>query len=48
MIYFLTKKRMIDWEYKEEEIDGYMAAINKLLSLHDDEFRKLISFSNEG
>jgi hypothetical protein len=37
-----------DNKYKEEEIDGYMAAINKLLSLHDDEFRKLISFSNEG
>jgi hypothetical protein len=37
-----------DNKFKEEEIDGYMAAINRLLSLHDDEFRKLINFSNEG
>lgn len=37
-----------DNKYKEDEIDGYMSAINKLLSLHDDEFRQLISFSNEG
>jgi hypothetical protein len=37
-----------DNKYKDDEIDGYMAAINKLLSLHDDEFRKLINFSNEG
>ena len=37
-----------DNKFKDDEIDGYMSAINKLLSLHDDEFRKLISFSNEG
>ena len=37
-----------DNKYKDDEIDGYMSAINKLLSLHDDEFRKLINFSNEG
>jgi hypothetical protein len=43
---FETQKS--DNKFKDEEIDGYMAAINKLLSLHDDEFRKLISFSNEG
>jgi len=33
---------------KDDQIDGYMSAINKLLSIHDDEFRKLIYFSNEG
>jgi hypothetical protein len=33
---------------KDEEIEGYMSAINKLLYLHDEEFRKLISLSNEG
>jgi hypothetical protein len=37
-----------DNKYKDDEIDGYMSAINKLLSLHDDEFRQLISYSNEG
>ena len=37
-----------DNKYKDDEIEGYMSAINKLLSLHDDEFRKLINFSNEG
>jgi hypothetical protein len=36
-----------DNKFKDDEIDGYMAAINKLLSLHDDEFRQLISYSNE-
>lgn len=35
-------------KYKEEEIDGYLSAINKLLFLHDEEFRTLISLSNEG
>mgnify|MGYP003351803383 FL=1 len=33
---------------KDEQIDGYMSAINKLLSIHDEEFRKLIYLSNEG
>jgi len=33
---------------KDDQIEGYMSAINKLLSIHDDEFRKLIHFSNEG
>ena len=35
-------------KYKDDEIDGYMSAINKLLYLHDEEFRKLICLSNEG
>ena len=33
---------------KDEQIDGYMAAINKLLMIHDEEFRKLIYLSTEG
>ena len=33
---------------KDEQIDGYMAAISKLLMIHDEEFRKLIYLSNEG
>jgi hypothetical protein len=33
---------------KEDQIDGYMSAINKLLTIHDEEFRKLIYLSNEG
>ena len=33
---------------KDDQIDGYMAAINKLLTIHDEEFRKLIYLSNEG
>jgi len=33
---------------KDEQVDGYMAAINKLLKIHDEEFRKLIYLSNEG
>lgn len=43
---FQTQKT--DNKYKDEEIDGYMSAINKLLFLHDEEFRTLISLSNEG
>ncbi len=33
---------------KEEQIDGYMQAVDKLLSIHDNQFRELLSFSNEG
>ena len=33
---------------KEEQINGYMQAIDKLLSIHDNEFRELLSYSNEG
>ena len=33
---------------KEDQVDGYMSAINKLLTIHDEEFRKLIYLSNEG
>jgi hypothetical protein len=43
---FQTQKT--ESKYKDEEIDGYMSAINKLLFLHDEEFRTLISLSNEG
>ena len=43
---FITLKS--DDKYKEDQIEGYMSAINKLLSIHDEEFRKLIFFSNEG
>jgi hypothetical protein len=37
-----------DTKYKDEEIEGYMTAVNKLLYLHDEEFRTLINLSNEG
>jgi hypothetical protein len=37
-----------DDKTKEEQINGYMQAIDKLLSIHDGQFRELISFSNEG
>lgn len=43
---FATQKS--DDPTKEDQIIGYMAAINKLLSIHDDEFRKLMCLSNEG
>jgi hypothetical protein len=33
---------------KEDQIDGYMQAVYKLLSIHDNQFRELLSFSNEG
>ena len=43
---FATQKS--DDPTKEEQIIGYMSAINKLLSIHDEEFRKLIYLSNVG
>ncbi len=43
---FHTQKT--EGKYKDEEIEGYMSAINKLLYLHDEEFRKLICLTNEG
>jgi hypothetical protein len=33
---------------KEDQIEGYMQAVDKLLSIHDNQFRELICFSNEG
>ena len=33
---------------KEDQIAGYMQAVDKLLSIHDNQFRELINFSNEG
>ena len=33
---------------KDDQIAGYMQAVDKLLSIHDNQFRELISFSNEG
>jgi hypothetical protein len=33
---------------KEDKIRGYMSAIDMHISIHDDEFRKLIVLSNEG
>ena len=35
-------------KYKDAEIEGYMSAIDKLLFLHDEEFRSLLCLSNEG
>ena len=33
---------------KNDQIEGYMHAVDKLLSIHDNEFRELICLSNEG
>jgi hypothetical protein len=33
---------------KEQEIEGYMQAVDKLLSIYDNQFRELIFLSNEG
>ena len=33
---------------KDDQIDGYMQAVDKLISIHDNQFRELISLSNEG
>ena len=33
---------------KEDQIEGYMQAVDKLLSIHDNQFRDLICMSNEG
>lgn len=33
---------------KEEEVESYMHAIYRLIAIHDNQFRELISFSNEG
>ena len=33
---------------KDDQIAGYMQAVDKLLSIHDNQFRELINFSNEG
>lgn len=33
---------------KDEQIAGYMHAVDKLLSIHDNQFRELICLSNEG
>jgi hypothetical protein len=33
---------------KDEKIKGYMSAVNMHISIHDEEFRKLIVLSNEG
>lgn len=33
---------------KEEQIESYMQAIDRLIAIHDNQFRELISFSNEG
>ncbi len=33
---------------KEEEVESYMHAIDRLIAIHDNQFRELISFSNEG
>lgn len=33
---------------KEQEIEGYMQAVDKLLSIYDNQFRELICLSNEG
>jgi hypothetical protein len=42
------EKMNSDDKTREEQIDGYMQAIYKLLSIHDNQFRDLVSFSNEG
>ena len=33
---------------KEEQIESYMHAIDRLIAIHDNQFRELISVSNEG
>jgi hypothetical protein len=33
---------------KDDQIAGYMQAVDKLLSIHDNQFRELICLSNEG
>jgi len=33
---------------KDDQIAGYMQAVDKLLSIHDNQFRELINYSNEG
>jgi hypothetical protein len=33
---------------KDDQISGYMQAVDKLLSIHDNQFRELICLSNEG
>jgi len=33
---------------KDDQIAGYMHAVDKLLSIHDNQFRELLSYSNEG
>ena len=33
---------------KDEQIESYMQAIDRLIAIHDNQFRELISFSNEG
>lgn len=33
---------------KDEQIESYLEAIYRLLAIHDNQFRELISFSNEG
>ncbi len=33
---------------KDEQVEGYMRAIDSLITIHDNQFRELLSFSNEG
>ena len=39
---------LFDEKTKDDQIAGYMQAVYKLLSIHDNQFRELINYSNEG